>query len=741
MRCVPVSAAEEKIPTDADTDTIAMSRVLEEVNVVAVKQDVRLRSEAVSATLVGADALERVGAESMKGISNIVPNFYIPDYGSRITSSIYVRGIGARMDQPAVGLNVDNVPYLNKNAYDFDLADIASVEMLRGPQSTLYGRNTMGGLINITTLSPMSWQGWRMMAEAGSGNSYRAAIGRYVKPTSQFGTSLNLNFSHLGGFFRNKYTGRLLDKENSGGARWKTVWRPSSRITLQNVMSASLLRQGGYPYEYIETGEINYNDTCFYRRFTLNDGITFAWRGDHVSMTSVTSVQHIDDNMTLDQDFLPESYFTLTQKQKETSVTEDIVVKSAGRKAYRWLGGLFLFHKDMGMQAPVTFEDAGIANLIEDHRNNANPYYPIAWDRREFVLNSDFKIPTFGVALYHESRYDLDRWHFSAGLRLDYERATLHYLSRCNTGYMIYERTGDGDYVPFRHVDIDIDDDGRLHRSYFNWMPRLSVLYNPGEGSGNIYVTVSKGYKAGGFNTQMFSEVLQQRLMGIMGIGGSDDVNKIVGYRPEYSWNYEVGSHLSFLEGKILSDLSLFYIDCQDQQLTTFPPGTTTGRMMTNAGKTRSYGGEMSLTAHPAENLMLLANYGHTDARFIKYEDGNNNYKGKYIPYAPQNTLFVQAAYEIKLPENKMKLNRISPEVNVRGTGKIYWNEANTQWQRFYAALSASVTFETSHWNIRIWGENLTDTRFHTFYFMSMGREFRQRGKPLRGGITFRINI
>ena len=81
------------------------------------------------------------------------------------------------MDHPAVGLNVDNVPYLNKNAYDFDIADIESVEMLRGPQSTLYGRNTMGGLINVQTLSPMRWQGWRIMAEGGRGNDYRASVG------------------------------------------------------------------------------------------------------------------------------------------------------------------------------------------------------------------------------------------------------------------------------------------------------------------------------------------------------------------------------------------------------------------------------------------------------------------------------------------------------------------------------------------------------------------------------------
>lgn len=148
------AVGQSAVPLQPDSAGLQLS----ELNVVALKQDARIREDAVSATVIGRAALEELNTVSLKGISDVVPNLYIPDYGSRITSSIYVRGLGARMDHPAVGLNVDNVPYLNKNAYDFDIADIESVEMLRGPQSTLYGRNTMGGLINVQTLSPMRWQ-------------------------------------------------------------------------------------------------------------------------------------------------------------------------------------------------------------------------------------------------------------------------------------------------------------------------------------------------------------------------------------------------------------------------------------------------------------------------------------------------------------------------------------------------------------------------------------------------------
>ena len=732
--------------TTAEADTMPV-KSLEELNVVAIKQEERLRDVAVSATVIGLEESERLGITDMKGFSNVVPNFFIPDYGSRITSSIYVRGIGARMDQPAVGLNVDNVPYLNKDSYDFDVADISSIEMLRGPQSTLYGRNTMGGLINITTLSPMLWQGVRGMVEAGNGTTIKAAAGWYARFGDNFATSVNANYTHRGGFFTNRYNNRKLDKENGGSARWKTQWRITPSLYLQNVLSSSLLRQGGYPYEYIDTGEINYNDTCFYRRFTINDGLTLRYRGERVSVTSVTAVQHINDNMTLDQDFLPLPYFTLTQKQKETGLTEDVVARGdvAGGK-YGWLAGLFGFYKHLDMSAPVTFKDKGISSLIEDHRNQANGAYPIKWDTREFPLLSDFTIPTYGVALYHESKFNAGQWHFTAGIRLDYEHASLDYLSRCDTGYEIYQRDGNGGWEKSRHVDININDSGTLSREYLNWMPKLSVLYQfDGNGAavnaGNVYAVVSKGYKAGGFNTQMFSEVLQGRLMNIMGLAAGHSVDEIVGYKPEYSWNYEAGSHLAFFDNRLDIDLSLFYISCRDQQMTTFPDGTTTGRIMTNAGKTRSLGGELAIRYTPTDAFSVNASYGYTNARFVDYNDGKEQYKGNYIPYAPQNTIFLQALYTFPLHRNVLDIRRITLDANLRATGKIYWNEQNTLSQPLYAELGANVELEAGKWSLQLWGANLTNTKFHTFYFMSMGNEFVQRGKPLRFGATLRFSL
>ncbi|MDE7452049.1 MAG: TonB-dependent receptor plug domain-containing protein, partial [Paramuribaculum sp.] len=238
-----------------------LEKAIGEVTVTAIKQAADLTLHPVAGTVVNRAQIERLNIVNVRGASELAPNVYMPQYGSRMTSSIYVRGIGARIDQPVVGLNIDNVPFLNKDNYDFDIPDIARMEIVRGAQSTLYGRNTMGGLINIYTISPLSYQGTRVLAEAGRGNLYRAAVSHYAAFSPEVGMSLTGDFHYFGGIRRNIYNERYADRDKGGSVRWKTDWKPSSRMSVENAAWFTLSRSGGYPYAYETTGEINYNDT------------------------------------------------------------------------------------------------------------------------------------------------------------------------------------------------------------------------------------------------------------------------------------------------------------------------------------------------------------------------------------------------------------------------------------------------------------------------------------------------
>lgn len=719
---------------DAAIDTVTLA----DVSVTAIKQGAATDLTTAN-TVLNKSEVERNGIVTVRGVSDLVPNFFLPDYGSRMTSTIYVRGLGARIDQPSMGLNIDNVPVMCKENYDFDIADISRVEMLRGPQSTLYGRNTMGGLMNVYTLSPMQWQGTRIIAEMASHMTLKVGASHYARINDKLGIAGGIYYTSTNGQYTNQYNGKKCDWERQGTGRLKLVWQPSSSLMLSNTLSASISRQGGYPYEWVETGQIAYNDTCFYRRTSIMDGLTITKRFDSWSLSSITSYQYIDDNMTLDQDFTPMPYFTLTQARREHAVTQDVVARGDNSRAYKWLVGAFGFYRRYKMNAPVTFKDTGIKSLIEDHINSVNPYYPVVWNERSFVLGSRFTNPTWGVALYHQSSYDWKRFTFTAGLRLDYEHASLNHHSETHTGYRVIDAaTGE----IFHSNNIDIDDGGSLSKHFTELLPKFSITYHlPTDGESSIYASVSKGYKAGGFNTQMFSDVLQQRLMGIMGIGAAYDINDIVGYKPEKAWNYEIGGHFESANRRVRGDLALFYIDCRDRQMTIFPDGTTTGRIMTNAGKTRSVGAEASMSVNFTDNLGMNLSYGYCDARFVRYNDGKADYKDKHVPYCPQHTLFAQAFYTYNFKGGSDWAQSITLDASLKGTGEIYWNEANTQRQPFYALLGSSITLAGKHYSLQLWGQNLTGTRYNTFYFVSISHEFLQRGRSRMLGATLRINI
>ena len=733
-----------------DTSLADTTITVDKVQVTAIKQGKVLREEALAASIVGSQMIRRGGVNALKNLSQAVPNLHIPDYGSRMTSSIYVRGLGARIDQPVMGLNVDNVPMMNKNTFDMELADAERIEVLRGPQSTLYGRNTMGGVINVYTLSPMLYQGTRLSTEYSSGNSYRFRASTYHKLADDLAISIAGFYNHEGGFFTNNFTGEKCDWERMGGGRWKTQWRLNKHWSIDNTLSITSLNQGGYPYAYmgedktnaegeviIRHGEIAYNNPCGYRRTTLTDGITLRYDGDKVSVSSITSYLYSDDRMLLDQDFTPEDYFTMRQSSTEHALTEDIVIRSRHAGKYQWLAGIFGFYRNLKLSAPVYFKRTGIQRMIIDNANRNGMGIHYAWDEGvapqwELPLYSDFRNPSFGGAIYHESRLRLGRWSLTAGVRIDTEHTQLKYHSQASLPYHLTFNDKTFDNV------AEVNDRNQFSHTYTEVLPKFSTMYHF-DTQRNLYLSIARGYKAGGFNTQIFSDILQQKLMNLMASGSTFKDTDIMSYKPEYSWNYEFGGHFMCMEGVIRGDFALFYLDIKDQQLTVFPPGKGTGRMMKNAGKSRSYGAEVALRIAPWRSLDVNVTYGYTNAKFKDFDDGKHNHKGNYVPYSPQHTL--SANVEWTHPTGVSWLGDVILQGGVQATGKVFWNEANTLHQPFYALWNAAVGVEHRHYSLMIWGRNLTDTSHDVFYFMSMGNEFVQRGRPRTFGITLNINI
>ena len=702
--------------------------------------------------------LKERGVDSPKKLSTIVPNLHIPDYGSAMTSSIYLRGFGSRMENPVLGFYIDDVPVLNKNAYDIDMLDIRRAVVFRGPQGTLYGRNSMCGVLSLSTLSPSSYHGLRAGIEYGSANTFLARASYYGKTSKGLAIGGGVSFRHSDGFYTNAFTGEKCDPYDGLSLRFRIEKSLRPDLYFENIISAGVLTQGGWPYrQYIPTSgelmETSYNDLCAYRRFSLTEAVKLRLEAENYTLNSISSLQVLLDRMDLDQDFTTRSMFTMSQIQREGALTQEIVLKpKAGWKKdwWNWQSGVFAFWKFNRMSAPVNFKQDGIDDLILGNANGNIPEdvaggyeKPLLFKESGFTIGSEFGTHTYGAALYHESYFSFGNWLITAGLRLDFEGAVMDYCSDATVNYIFQPTMKD-----WKKYDILYK--GRLNGvQYLEVLPKVSALYDFGHGANNVFVTVSKGYRSGGYNTQIFSDILQNKMMnGLMGDLGvyldnapAEMDAESTAYRPEKSWNFEAGGHFDkwIGSGHLSGSASAFYILCRDQQITIFPPGMSTGRMMANVGRSRSIGAEATLS-YGYKGLSVSAAYGYTDARFTSYDDGNNDYSGNRIPYSPEHTMNFRVGYLFPLTNSSIVRN-ISVNADCSGIGRIWWDEANQFVEPFVAQVGADVSVAFHWFDLRFRMDNILNEDYNVFYFKSVGNHFFQRGKPLRWNIGINISL
>ena len=276
-------------------------------------------------------------------------------------------------------------------------------------------------------------------------------------------------------------------------------------------------------------------------------------------------------------------------------------------------------------------------------------------------------------------------------------------------------------------------------------MPKVGLTYTLDGQLGNIYALVSKGYRAGGYNIQMFSDILQTDLnnhrkdvmRGDYDVQHTqadyDDIENTILYKPEESWNYEVGTHLNLFDSRIHLDLALYYMQIRNQQLSIMEPNSNYGRIMVNAGKSHSCGVETTLRGRLLDNALDWGvTYGFTNAKFDEYD----SYKDNYVPFVPMHTVSAMLDWH---------LGKLTIGANMNGQGKTWWDEANTYSQKMYMLLGAHVDYDFGPVVVSLWGRNLTDTKYNTFAVQSKAagdtRCFAQRGNPIQLGCDVNIHF
>ena len=672
----------------ADIKTEKLDTVnLNEIVVLAARQHTQLKKLSGSVSLLSTHQIETLGIQSLNDATSTIANFFMPDYGSKLTSPVYIRGIGSRINSPSVGLYVDHVPYFEKASFNFDFFDISRLEVLRGPQGTEYGRNTMGGIINIQTLSPLNYQGTNLNIQAGTYGSYLLNTAHYAKPNDRFAWSLAANYRHNDGFYSNDFLNKQVDVLDSYGLRNRLIWMINDRFSIENIFSFENSKQGGYPYaQYFSAKDsvaaINYNQPSGYNRLLISDALLLKYNAEKFDLRATTSYQRLNDKQLIDQDFSADSLYFVVQNQNQNMLSQELTIQSKPDKKYQWLFGTYGF--------------------VQQFYNDVN--VDIYKQKSSTLKKYDHNIS--GAALFHQSTlqdFPVKNMNVSAGVRIDTELDKMSY---------VFDRTvnqnstnmADTVYQPLASLQI---------------LPKISVNYQMG--NTNLYALVSKGYKTGGFNSTFERP---------------EDLT----FDPEFSWNYELGVKTDLLNKKLYIEASVFYIDWKNQQIYKSTPSGT-GSMLKNAGRSESKGFELSMNSAQIYGFELMSSYGFTSAKFLENElNATVNYSGNYIPYVPRHTVATQLRKTFDI-ENSELFNKIVFSALYKGTGEIYWNEANTAKQDFYNTLDARISFVRKNVQFDIWGSNLTETRYNAFYFEALGKQFVQTGKPMQAGVKLSLKF
>jgi len=729
---------------------IAAQVDLEEVVVSSTKETNDLKTLPGSISLISPRMMDERKITSIVDLSAVIPNFFVPNYGSKMSTPVYIRGIGERSTGQAIGLYVDNMPYLDKSVFNFEFMDVQRIEVLRGPQGTLYGRNAMGGIVNVYTHSPLNYERTKITLTAGNYGLLRGSASVSKKIGKSAGISLSGYYNENNGFFENRYDGKAADRQSSAGGRLRVDLKPAQNWTVQLMANYDYSDQGAFPYGLITNDKIaepNYDHPGKYIRKVAGGNINLEYKNDKVIFTSSTGFQYFDDDMRMDLDYSPQSVFTINQLQTERNWTQEFAVKSNTKNNYQWSFGAFGFSRDLRTDVVTTMKQVGVSSILQpilDKVAEDNPRAPsLIITDNEIPIPGTFKTPVLGGALFHQSTYNnlfIEGLSLTAGIRLDYEKTKLEYNTSMATHV---DAMMGGRVIGSQTADTALIGSGSM--SFTELLPKIALKYEFNKNR-YVYFSVSNGYKAGGYNIQMFADIMQavmkERYSSMSPVQGEPaSIADSVAYKPEYSWNYELGFKGEIIQDRLSVEASVFYIDVKDVLITQFVESGY-GRKLKNAGRAESFGFDLGLTAYLADGLSITANYGYAHAVLKNYKTGEADYSGNYIPFAPQNTFSLGAGYSRRL-QNRRIIDRFNVHAQYNGAGKIYWTEANDVYQNFYGLLNLKAGIAKGIFGLNVWTRNSLNTDYAAFYFETnynnATQKYAQKGVPFQIGVDLTV--
>lgn len=654
---------------EASSPTAQDSEGTRTVVVTARKIEEELQDVPRAITSIDADRIETQGIENIRDASLRVPNMLMTEFTSRRLSLPYVRGVGSGQGDPAVATFLDGVPQLTTNSTNLPLIDVERIEFIRGPLGTLYGRNTIGGAIQIVSKPPSN--------ETTLDTKFSVGDFRYQNYEASFSTPLVEDELYLGlalvhnereGYTDNDFYGIDADKRNTWFGRGQLIWTPDDQNEIRYIVHGERARDGSFVLGSLDAmrarpNHINQDFVGEADRDIFSNSLIWSRYGSDIDFTSTTSVQDWDISESADFDFSQIDGVRRFTNEDQTAITQEFRVSSAEDAhielgedtSLRWLAGVSGFWSDSDRSAVNEFRPAGAGILF--------PPSAVGTDRATGTF-VDHSIAVFGqaTAMFGE------KLEVTAALRYDYENKDAKIRRQFETGFGTF---------PTGMTDRE--------ESYDEWLPRASISYDCCDEI-MTYGVVARGFKAGGFN--LTSPVGREA------------------YGPEKSWTYEVGVKTNWEEAGVTANLAVFHIDWEDMQLSQFD--ATSGGYVSNAGEAQSQGVELEATYEAIENLEVFGGIGFLDTEFDRFTDSfGMDVRGKSLPFAPEMTSNIGAQYTVDLDDD-LAMRFGGEYLHV---GKFYYDAGNRGQER-YGIANFRVAIGDGRWSFEGWLRNAFDQRY-----------------------------
>jgi iron complex outermembrane receptor protein len=690
--------AQAKAPAATD----AAAAQVAEVVVTAEKRSQSLQSVPTAVTAITAKTAAAIGITDVQSIQSTVPGLEFPRFFNGSTPTL--RGIGTNSGigaaESVVAMYVDDVYIAAPAGTTFSLNNISQIEVLKGPQGTLYGRNAMGGVVDIKTRDPSASPSADVSLGYGAYDTLTGAVyGNLALGDKLFADLALAGSDQRLGWGKNLYDGAQAFKELDAAARTKWLWKPDqdTSLTLTADYNRSKYNSGIamrpivgalFPNGQTYQGYYNVNENPLGTTNTTQGGVSlkldhdfgFARLVDIVGYRLVRSYNVADEDQTVD----PSQTFHYDDNRD--TLTEELRLISPGGGRFHWIAGLFYF----------------------DDTSNLNPFKltGTAVPAPFTELEETFRIKTRSYAAFGQGTADLPyETHLTLGARYTYDEVSLAATEALN------------DFI----VDTG---QGHFNDNAFTYKVSLGK-----DLTRNImaYAGYSTGFKGGTFNTASLHDKPVQ---------------------PEHLSDAEAGLKSELFDRRLRLNLAYYHYDYTNMQVTTLIEANgRTAAILQNAAAAKNDGFELEFEAQPTADLTLRGGLEAMHSRFASFPNatlsvplatgGNTTVsgsaKGNQTPHSPDFTANLGGDYRVRT-----EVGDVLFSINYSYDGGFAWDADNRLKQAPYSLVNGSITW-TSHdaaWDVRLWGKNLNGARYSTYTTANIVGDEESPAPPRTFGIT-----